>query len=77
MLEARKTYKHERNTDVAMEVQKVLGIDEAGTWSVVVSWWNVKAKVPRKIVRYQVVGIKRVEVSNWKEIDMWSGGRVA
>lgn len=74
MLQARKTYKHERNTDVAMEVQKVLGADEDGTVSVVVSWWNIRAKVPAKVVRYQVVGIKRSEMGNWRECEIWSGG---
>lgn len=64
MFKVRTKYKHNNNTDVAMEVQKVLGNTDDGI-SLLVSWWNIKSKIQHKIVRYQAVVIKNVEIMNW------------
>ena len=66
MFKVRTKYKHNNNTDVAMEVQKVLGNTDDGI-SLLVSWWNIKSKIQHKIVRYQAVVIKNVEIVNWLE----------
>ena len=66
-MQARKTYKHINCLDTAIEVQRILGVCEDGTLSVLVSWWNIRAKIPRKIVRYQAVNIRKEEIDNWKE----------
>jgi hypothetical protein len=64
VFKVRTKYKHNNNTDVAMEVQKVLGNTDDGI-SLLVSWWNIKSKIQHKIVRYQAVVIKNVEIMNW------------
>lgn len=64
MFKVRTKYNHNNNTDVAMEVQKVLGNTDDGI-SLLVSWWNIKSKIQHKIVRYQAVVIKNVEIMNW------------
>jgi len=64
VFKVRTKYNHNNNTDVAMEVQKVLGNTDDGI-SLLVSWWNIKSKIQHKIVRYQAVVIKNVEIMNW------------
>jgi len=65
MFERHQLYKHDRNTDVALEFRGYLGKDDNGTISLIVDWYNI-VHTPCRVRSDQIVRISAVEISNWK-----------
>jgi hypothetical protein len=63
-------YRHENNSDVAFEIEKISALPD-GDWELKVSWWNIgHCHKPWPMTITQNIRIQRDKVKQWIKMNL-------